>query len=125
MYFFIFQFDIDYGIFEFDEEGECFVFMQFKWEVKVGLVCCQYIILVVKGTVNSIDGIVLESGSSDIMVIDLVGMDCEVFDILDDILNIKDFFQELKEFDVEFGMLSCEMWEEIFIEVLFLFFLVV
>lgn len=125
MYFFIFQFDIDYGIFEFDEEGECFVFMQFKREVKVGLVCCQYIILVVKGTVNSIDGIVLESGSSDIMVIDLVGMDCEVFDILDDILNIKDFFQELKEFDVEFGMLSCEMWEEIFIEVLFLFFLVV
>lgn len=60
-----------------------------------------------------------ESGSGDITVTDLVGMDCEAFDTLDDILNIKDFSQELKELDVEPGMLSCEMWEETFTEVLF------
>ena len=110
---------MDYGMFELDEEGECFALMQPKQEAKPGSACCQHTTSVTKVRVNSTDETVPESGSSDITVTDLVGMDCEAFDTLDDILNIKDFSQELKELDVEPGMLSCEMWEETFTEVLF------
>jgi len=110
---------MDFGLFELDEEGECLALMQPKQEAKPGSACCQYSTSVTKGTVNSTDETVPESSSSDITVADLVGMDCEAFDTLDDILNIKDFSKELKELDVEPGMLSCEMWEETFTEVLF------
>lgn len=52
-------------------------------------------------------------------------MECEFLDFLDDFWNLKDFFKEFKDLNAEFEMLGCEMWEEIFIEVLFLLFLVV
>lgn len=110
---------MDFGMLELDEEGECLALMQPKQEAKPGSACCQHSTSVTKGTVNSTDETVPESSSSDITVADLVGMDCEGFDTLDDILNIKDFSKELKELDVEPGMLSCEMWEETFTEVLF------
>lgn len=110
---------MDFGVFELDEEGECLALMQPKQEDKPGSTCSRHSNSVTKGPVDSTSDSVPESSSSDITVADLVGMDCEAFDTLDDILNIKDFSKEFKELDVEPGMLSCEMWEETFTEVLF------
>lgn len=108
---------MDFGFLEFDEEREPQALIQPKQEAKSGSTCCQHSTF--SATKDEDDNTVPESSSSDITVADLVGMDCEAFNSLDDILNLKDFSEEFKELDVEPGMLGCEMWEETFTEVLF------
>lgn len=111
---------MDFGFLEHDEEGESLALIQPKQEAKSGSTCCQHkTFSTTKDKVDNTDETVPESSSSDITVADLVGMDCEAFDSLDDILNFKDFSKEFKEIEVEPGMLGCEMWEETFTEVLF------
>ena len=115
-----FQPDMDFGLFELDGEGESLAIIQPKQESKSGSTCCQHSSYsATKEKVVNTDDTVPESSSSDITVADLVGMDCEAFNSLDDIFNLKDFSKEFKELEVEPGMLGCEMWEETFTEVLF------
>lgn len=110
---------MDFGFLE-DDEGESHALIQPKQEAKSGPTCCQHSnFSTTKGKVDNTDETVPESSSSDITVADLVGMDCEAFDSLDDLLNLKDFSKEFKEYEVEPGLLGCEMWEETFTEVLF------
>lgn len=116
----MFQPDMDFDLLELDDGGESLAPIEPKQEAKSGSTCTQHnTFSATKDKANNADETVPESSGSDITVADLVGMDCEAFDSLDDILNLKDFSKEFKELEVESGMLGCDMWEETFTEVLF------
>lgn len=112
------QFDMGIGFFEIDEAGESL--LQPKQEDRSCSTSCQY------GDTSATEEQVHHSNDesvpqscSDLTVEDLVGIECDGFDSLDDLLNLKDFSKEFKPLDAEPEMLGCEMWEETFTDVLF------
>lgn len=118
MFIITFQFDMGIGFFEIDEAGESL--LQPKQEGRSCSTSCQYgDTSATEEQVHHTDDESVPQSSSDLTVEDLVGIECDGFDSLDDLLNLKDFSKEFKPLDAEPEMLGCEMWEETFTDVLF------
>ena len=115
------QLNMSFNLFELDEGGESLALIKPKQEHKLTGACCQHKTSSAKTEELTIrDNAVPGTGSSDMTVPKLVGVDCDdAFSSLDDILCMKDFSRDFKELEVEPGTLGCEMWEETFTEVLF------
>lgn len=106
------------GFFEIDEAGESL--LQPKQEGRSCSTSYQYgDTSATEEQVHHTDDESVPQSSSDLTVEDLVGIECDGFDSLDDLLNLKDFSKEFKPLDAEPEMLGCEMWEETFTDVLF------